>query len=537
MAKNAYRRDNDENLPEARDFWGSKRLNKVFRNKKNLDPIRLLLKLNTEFGIGAPIPTIDIRSAKPGLAAMIVVQNTWDDAIKSIHVSAEGLTKAKARLHPLAVAALRDQAKETALRFQARLAPTTVRYSTIFSWWLAKRAKEKESLKQTDEKKRQRRNGDFDPKDSDDRDGPMVAVLLEFTEDRTMLSHTKNIGNEFKVWFRERKKEEGALVIEETVKGAMDATVGKYQSVLSQSVKEFADEYRLPVKTGFEKTRGKVDYEQRLATGITWTGLVTVVFFCLGYLWNGDGFAWEWEERNGKPYQRLSRLSGKALAVHLAMFLPVIRLILIYATTGTRLNRIGLLGWDPDDRRGWIDFERRMIIRNGRLSPNPTSKPRRPSRLLRPVLHMLAHFFREDEARRRAEVWDDVEGGGFYVVHDGRGNRVKNLGYRAKEAFAAVGIDNRRHDLKASCVGFIWEAGFELNRVARLTGNDLVVVNQHYLFLEANSDGVARPKPVESKLRFLQLMDPQKLCRRVPRTSQPGPPPAPPKKRRLRGTR
>jgi hypothetical protein len=146
--------------------------------------------------------------------------------------------------------------------------------------------------------------------------------------------------------------------------------------------------------------------------------------------------------------------------------------------------------------------------------------------LLRPAARVFARWFREDQARQRAEAWDDTVDGLFFIVHDGRGGRVDNIAYRAKKAFAAVGILNRRHDLKASGVGIFWEAGFSLDRVARLTGNDPMTIRQHYLFLEADSEGVTRPRPDESKLTFLNLVDPKKLCRRLPRASRPGPPPA-----------
>ena len=117
---------------------------------------------------------------------------------------------------------------------------------------------------------------------------------------------------------------------------------------------------------------------------------------------------------------------------------------------------------------------------------------------------------------------DDAGDGGFYVIHDGRGNEVENLARRAKKAFEAVGIPNRRHDLKAAAVGIFWEAGFDLRRIARRTGNDPDTLEENYLFLVEESEGVARPKLDEGALTFLRFMDPKKRCRRVPRASQAG---------------
>jgi hypothetical protein len=332
-------------------------------------------------------------------------------------------------------------------------------------------------------------------------------------------------------------KHEKAPEAEGVVEGGTDGTVGRYQDWLALALKEFAKEYRLPVKVSFNKTRGEVDYEQRLATGLMWTDLVVVIFFCLGFLWNGDGFAWEWQERKGKRHQRLLRLSGKALADHIEFFFPVIRALLLYALTGTRRGRIMLLGWVRDDYRGWIDFDRRMIIRNGRLAPEPDSKPRRPSRVLRPVLGLIRRWSKEDAAQRAAEEWDDPDAGGYYVVHDGRGDMVENLGYRRKEAFEAVGLAHRLHDAKSFAVGIIWAIGYSLDRVARFTGNNPRVIHEHYHFLEADSEGTSRPTPNEKTLTLLKLLDPEKTCRRVPRASKPGPPPPDkmPKKRRRRG--
>lgn len=532
MSKGPYKREKDTHLPWPQDAWGSRKLDRLFLNETGLDPISLLRKLDKEFDIGGAVPYLTIRGVEPGRSAMIVVRNTWDGSEKSTGVAADGMTEAQARLHPTARAELVKHAAEKVLRLQARHAPTTIRYSRILRWWLDKRLKRRGAARDKPEAILDRKRGNFATQDMDNRDGHRVETWMEFLEERTLVSHTANVGDNFNDWFRKRLVEAGAPIVGDQVKGGQDGTVANYHSCLSQALGEFAEEYRLAVRLSFNKTRGEQDYQQKLAAGITWTDIVKVVFFCLGYHWNGDGFAWEWVERNGKMRQWPLRLSGKQLAEHLAFYMPVIRLVMVYVITGTRLQRIALLGWEKHDTRGWIDLARRMIIRNGRLGPDYEHKPRRPSRLLRPAVRLFARWFRDDQARQRAEAWDDVEDGGFYVVHDGCGSRVDNIAYRAKKAFVAVGIPNRRHDLKASAVGIFWEAGFGLSRIGHLTGNDPVVIKQHYLFLEADSEGMTRPKPDESKLTFLGFMDPKKLCRRLPRASRPGPPPPNPRRQK-----
>jgi len=536
VSKGPYKREVDTHLPWPQDAWGSRKLDRIFLNEAGLDPINLLKKLDEEFDIGGAVPYPTIRGGEPGRSAMIVIRNTWDGSEKSTHVSADGMTEAQARLHPTARAELAKHAAEKVLRLQARYAPTTIRFSRVLRWWLDKRLKSRDAAKSEPAAILNRKRGDFPPRGQDGRDGHHVDTWMQFLGDRTLASHTANVGDDFNAWFRGRLKAAGAPIVGDQVKGGQDGTVGNYQYCLSMALSEFAEEYRLAIRVSFKKTYGKVDYQQKLATGITWSDIVKVIFFCLGYLWNEDGFAWEWEERNGKMGQRPLRLTGKALADHLAFYMPVLRLVIVYAVTGTRLQRIVMLGWEKDDSRGWVDLARQMIIRNGRLAPNPESKPRRPSRLLRPAARAFARWFREDQARQRAEAWDDTVDGAFYVVHDGRGGRVDNISYRAKKAFVMVGIPNRRHDLKSSGVGIFWEAGFGLDRIARLTGNDMVSIRQYYLFLEADSEGVTRPRPDESKLTFLNLVDPKKLCRRLPRASRPGPPPEKARVRRARAS-
>jgi hypothetical protein len=507
MSRIRYRRKADTHLPEPKDYTGSEKLNKVFLNRKGRDAMSVLTILYEKYDIGGPVPYLTIRAAEPGRAAMIIVGNTWKGLEKSTGVSAEDLTEAQAKSHPTARAEFNKHAEEKLLRLQARHAPLTIRYSTILLWWLLGRNARFKMESQKD----------------DDRDGMHVEALIEWAEERTLGDHDcEKTGDAFKDWFRQRLKYDGAPIVGDWPQGGQDGTIQKYHSAFGMALNGFVAEYGVAVRVDFKRTVGKVDHEQRLATGLTWTDIVKIVFFCLGYIWNLDGFAWEWAEKNGTPQQRLIRLTGKALTDHCAFYLPVLRVTIIYALTGTRLGRISKLGWEKDDWRGWIDFGRRMIIRKGRLAKDPPHKPARPSLLLPLAIRVFRRWFKDDAAQRMREKWDDAESGGFFVVHDGSGNEVGNIDRRAKKAFEAVGIANRRHDLKALCVGIMWEAGFDLRRIARRTGNDPGTVEENYLFLVEESEGVERPKVDENALTFLRFMDPKKQCRHVPRASQPG---------------
>jgi hypothetical protein len=220
------KRESDEHLAWPQEFWGSKKLDKAFLNEKKLDPISLLEKLNRDFGIGAPIPVLKIRPAKPAgpgelaRAAKIVVRNTWDGNDKSTHVSAEGLTEKQAEKHLTARAALHEHARETILRFQVRLAPTSIRYSRILAWFEAKRARERASAKRTPEAVQAAKNGVFAPSETDNRDRLHNDAWLAFLGERTLLSHTENVGDDFNTWFRERlKKRERLKELERLKKG------------------------------------------------------------------------------------------------------------------------------------------------------------------------------------------------------------------------------------------------------------------------------------------------------------------------------
>lgn len=508
-------------------------MDRAFLNEAGLDPIALLKKIDKEFDLGGAVPYLAIRVAETGRTAMIVVRNTWDGSEKTTGVSADGLSEPQARLHPTARAELRKQADEKVLRLQSRYAPRTIRYSRILRWWLEKRLGQFKAAREKQNALLNRSRGIPDPTNTDDRDSHRVETWIEFLGDRTLATHTAEIGNEFNDWFRRRLTAAGKPIVGAHVMGGQDGTMGGYHSTLSTALTEFAEEYQAAVRLAFRKTRAKTNYEQRLATGITCVDVIKVLFFCLGFLWNEDGFAWEWVERDGKKRQRPLRLSGKALEAHLAFYMPVVRLVILYVLTGTRLRRIASLGWERDDYRGWIDLSRSMIVRNGRLSPDYKSKPRRPSRLLRLAARIFARWLRQDQARRTAEGWDDIHEGSFFVVHDGQGNAVENLAYRAKKAFLAVGIPNRRHDLKMASVGLFWYAGFDLRRIARVTGNDPDTLERHYLFLIEESEGVIRPKCDERSLTFLGFLDPERTCRRLPPSSRSGPPAKRKRERRI----
>ena len=390
MSRNRYKKEADRHLPSPDHFPGSRKLEKVFLNEAGHDALHVLEILAEKFDIGGPIPYLTIRPAEPGREAAIVVRGTWKDRAKSTGVAADGLTEAQARSHPTARAELAKQAAEKLLRLQARHAPRTLRYSTMLHWWLTQR------------------NSRLKPGSSrdDDRDGLRVEALVEWCQDRTLESHSRKIGDEFKDWFRRRLIAERAEIVGDWPAGGQDGTIQKYHYALAMALNEFADEYDVGVRVGFDKTKGRVDYEHRLASGLTWTDIVKVLFYCLGYVWYADGFAWEWVERDGKPpRQQLLRLTGRALADHLAFFTPVLRLTLLYALTGTRLQRNAKLGWERNDWRGWIDFDRGMIIRKGRLAVDFPHKPAKPSLLLPLALRIFRRWHKEDDAQRRREGW------------------------------------------------------------------------------------------------------------------------------------
>jgi hypothetical protein len=500
---------------------------KVFLNPSNKPPLEVLVQLNRLFQIGGAIPYLAIRKPESGREAMIVVRCTETGEEMSTRVLASGMTEDRARNDPAAKKELEEFARERLLKLQAKHAPETIRYSTILRWWLDRR--KGTSLTPYQLKVRKRHNleaGRRDPSIDADADQRHVEEWLDFLQGRTLESHHFLIHEDFAKWRRERLIAAGKKLRNGQPVGGADATIAGYEDCLRLALNDFAKVFNPPIRLAFGRTKVTVDDEQRAADGITWPVIQRLILFCLGYIWNEDGFAWDWVDKDGKKIRRWLRLSGEELAGHLLYYMPVLRVVLIYFVTATRLDRILWLGWKPDDSRGWIDFARRMIIRNGRKGPNYKAKPRRPSRLTRPALKLFELFLNEDTRARLAGEWDDGDKN-FFIVHDGHGNKAKNMARRLKKAFAAVGLESRRHDLKAACIAVFFEAGYDLRRAARLAGNDPNTVEKRYLFLTADAEGTVRPNPNPKTLTFLQFADPQKLCRRRPRASRPGLPPAP----------
>ncbi len=527
MAAHIRRREADAHLPWPSEFPSFRQLKKVFLNPASKAPLEVLAQLNHRLQIGGAVPYLTRRKAEPGREAVIVVRCTESGEEKSTHVPAAGLTEEQAKEHPAAKKELEKFARERLLKLQAKHAPETIRYSTILLWWLDRRKGTSLTPYQLEQRKRHNlEEGRRDPSLDAGMDQNHVEEWVHFLQGRTLESHHFLIHEDFAKWRRERLVAAGKKLRRGQPVGGADATIAGYEDCLRLALNDFGKVFRPPVRLAFGRTKVSVDDEQRAADGITWPVIQRLILFCLGYIWNEDGFAWDWFERDGTRVRRWLRLSGEDLADHLRYYMPVLRVVLIYFVTGTRLDRILWLGWKPDDSRGWIDFARRMIIRNGRKGPNYKAKPRRPSRLTLPALKVLEFFFKEDMRVRLAGEWDDGDKN-FYVVHDGHGNKAPNMKRRLKAAFAAVGLESRRHDLKAACVAVFFEAGYDLRRAARLTGNDPNTVEKRYLFLTADAEGTVRPTPNPKTLTFLQFADPQKLCRRRPRASRPGPPPAP----------
>ncbi|MDA9405227.1 hypothetical protein XH79_41710 [Bradyrhizobium sp. CCBAU 45389] len=529
MSKRRRRARPDDHLPYPQDFHRpldpQRRLEKFFLRTDGEPALEVLRKLDERFGIGGALPYLTIRAADAKRGPMIVVCNSENGDERSTEISAAGLTMAQAQLHPTARVKLDRYAQEKLLRLQSQYVPTTVRYATILRWWLEtvepkRLAKEKEAARRRNNRER----GIRDPLDRFDAHFPYVTKLMEFFRDRRLSTHTEEVGDDFNKWLRAELVTDGAPLEGDHPVGGADGTVAQYQYRLACALKELTRRFRPPIRLGFRRTYPRKNVEQRLATGFTWPEVLRIIVYCLGYVWNEDGFAWEWVDEEGGRRRWLFVPNRKT---HILYFFPVIRFVLIYFLTGTRFSRIGSLGYKKDDYRGWIDLARRMIIRNGRLSPDYPNKPRRPSRILPAALRIFRWWHAQDRRQQVREQWHDVDKGGYYVVHDGRGGEVTNIRYRAKKAFAAVGITHTNHDLKTACVGVFWEAGFDLRRIARLIGNDPDTVEEDYLFLVAESEGVLRPSPDWSKLTFLNFVDPQRKCRRIPRASRPGPPPEP----------
>ena len=500
--------------------------------------LRVLAQLNAYKLAKEPLPYLAVREdvAADGSPKRVIVvrQNLPHGRVEeSTELDAGALTtddlEDPEKHPPEASKALADYAEERRLRKQVQDAPQDIRVSTVILKYLNLRDPKNLSPEARELREYEARlDGDTSPWEGFVRATNHGTQLIEYFKDTRLGQINKNTGEKYKLDKQKKPRKRGGTDENgKLVAVAKDNTIAAHSSTLNLALGWFAREYRPAVRIEFD--RPEVERSDRVC--ITWEELRRAVMFCLGYIWDGTGYATERVWRGGKWHVVLAR---RPLA-EFEKYIPVARFLIVYFLTGTRFKAILALGWSPLNFRGWIDVKRGWIHRNGRKSKRHRKKPREASEMLPAVRNLFADWFARDERVRIAKNWSlrpkrrrknakteapPVEKS-FFVVHDGTGNPIPltRMQKLVAEVFEKVGIETTGHKLKAGGVTTYHEAGFCLAQISFWFGTSERTLDKDYRKLkEAEASGMRPTPPNPAEITLSQLVDPHRRIGSAPRS-------------------
>ena len=506
-----YRSDNrDDHLPPVGSESGetpppppSSLLRRILLSGENEDAYDVLWALFKKAQVGGPPPYLAIRGGKPAenRSPMVVIRysRTEDEQQTGIRAVSEDACESEE-----AQAELSAYCEEALFALHAKLDTGTIRFRTLFERYQAKTDPDSEIVDDDElERLDRRRRSHQDPAEVA-RDSKLYADDILAIVGNWRLSR---LNDDFGKDFHALAKSKLGLVA--------DGTIGKRLTYVRKVFDWFRRKYRPPFRLEFENV-----VEKRLAkTELVWEEIRCVILHCLGYVWDTNGFATEWVQRQGEWVLRFQRHD----ADHVRLFAAVIRYALIYFFTGTRSTAITKLGWRPLNQRGWIDAARMWIYRNGRKSPNFVKKPQENGGVVPCVAELFSRMQAEDERSARDDAWVlNLETS--YVVHDGRGGYPADVVDLAKDAFEAVGLDARRHAMKGGGATAHWHAGFAPTQIAWYFGNTEASINNSYRSRKNSDEANQRPRIDPMTATLEQIVDPRLNLPKVPRRDPPPPP-------------
>jgi hypothetical protein len=522
MSANYQKKKRDDHLPpiDIHDIGPKhqKKVRRTFVDGEGKPPLEVLRELE-KAGIGGKPPYLAIRgTANDRGRAMIVVRHSATEDEESTECAAGDLTDpyqnedAKAYFDKYCARLL--------FRLHARYDPASIRFSTLTVNFLHL-IDPKGDVPGNDELKSmmERAHGKKTPAEIHRGHCNSAKEILLFTKERRLGSLTKNFGKDY---MRFAKKPENAEAGKKKKKVPKDGTIAIRLSFMRVAFEWFRNEFRPPFRVEFDTP----DYELGEGTDFVWEEVARSLLFCLGYVWDGLGFKTRWVMIGDEWHLEFERTleADKKRGDHNTLFAPVIRLLLIYWFTGTRLSTVLGLGYLPMPWRGWIDVARDWIHRNGRKSPQYYNKPRENSPMLPCVSGMFGRWEEDDRRMATEQRWPLRIDGGYYVVHNGRGGPADGAAELAREALAAVGVVGRIHDHKGGGVTAYWHAGFPLGHIAFFFGNREDSLDRAYRSLKRSEAAVKRPRPEPEKMKLGELIDPTKSLPPM-RRSDPLPPP------------
>lgn len=201
---------------------------------------------------------------------------------------------------------------------------------------------------------------------------------------------------------------------------------------------------------------------------LTWTEFVWLLLACLGFQRVGNTF-----KTKTVVWHGISRLVWDLAPAKRTRWL--IRFFLIYVCTGTRYARNQKLVWGTNDKTGSLDPEGREIRRSGRGEIVAPNKPAGRSDLTPAFAAIVRKWYRQD--LRLSEDWMRPP---IYVLHDGKGRRLRNIEKLVKTVFARAGLENSAHVLKHTCVTLHALYGYTYEDLADQTDTGAETLKDHY---------------------------------------------------------
>jgi hypothetical protein len=477
---------------------------RIMLRNEGCDPYEILRELYEKTGIGGPPPYLTIRKPKPtgteNRGAKIVIRHTETEDEESTEIPAADLSNPYDS----------DQAKAKLLvycemlrfKLHAKHDAQTIRFSTVIRKYLDcidpnSENRDKEELKRLEGDRR----SDQDPEAVFKEATLYANDILAMVKDWRLRKLDDDFGRDFQK-FAKRKF------------GQADGTIEKRLTFMRKVFDWFRRKCRPPFRVEFDY----IEVKRNAKTELVWEEVQRIILYCLGYVWDTDGFVTEWVRWEGEWLLQFRRHN----ADHIKQFAAVIAYMLVYFFTGTRATAAGKLGWRPLNKRGWIDVARQWISRNGRKDPNYLKKPQESGGLVPCVAQLLGRMQARDEKAAREKNW--VKGLlTSYVVHNGAGG-FADITKLAKEAFEAVGIDARRHALKGGGATAYWHAGFSLHHIAWYCGNTEESINNAYRSRKNKEEAYKRPRIDPLTATLDQIVDPLGNLPKIPRRDPPPPP-------------
>lgn len=534
--------DGHLDLISYRDIEGAKRelARAILDEGADQDAFKVLQILRDHKMIREPMPYLDVREDR--VRRVVVIRHNL--STKRVEESTEieppeGVTDANTI--PEAVAELGKYADEWRFREQAENFAKDILISTVMMKYLDLLDPENGSKEARKARKdAAKKNNGPTSWDYFQKSRNSFKQVVAIIKDMRVGQITDTFGEDYVQKRRKQPKlcgvrDEDGKVVDLP---AMRSMIG-HLSFVNRALKWFARKYRPAVRIEFRMPEA----ETTEPAGPNWAEIACAVMFCLGYVWSGNGFLTETVLVNGKWHTRFVKRPYDEVA----KYFPVIRVLLIYFLTGTRIDTILLLGWTPLDDRGYIDLSEGWIYRSGRKTARNETKPQPSSELLRPAMRILAYFRRRDERLRHKNKWKLPRGErDLYVVHDGFGRPVtyRHVYPLVVEVFDALGIDFTLHPAKSGGVTAMHRAGFNLDQISFFVGTTEKVLKDWYRDLRKaelatggsrfSSDGTksaagakttsrTRPPPPDlATLSFRRLLDPHRLGFRLP-LAEPAP--------------